>query len=76
MRIIIDGQRIPVNARASKDILLTLKSIGENAKIGACSMMLPRKSFISTQKVHHSLFQCPIARQALTQLRALVCWEK
>jgi N-acetylmuramoyl-L-alanine amidase len=28
MRIIIDGQRIPVNARASKDILLTLKSMG------------------------------------------------
>lgn len=29
MRIIIDGQRIPVNARASKDILLTLKSMGK-----------------------------------------------
>ncbi|MDR3564594.1 MAG: N-acetylmuramoyl-L-alanine amidase [Negativicutes bacterium] len=29
MRIIIDGQRIPVNARTSKDILLTLRSIGK-----------------------------------------------
>lgn len=29
MRIIIDGQRIPVNARVSKDILLTLRSIGK-----------------------------------------------
>ena len=28
MRIIIDGQRIPINARTSKDILMTLKSIG------------------------------------------------
>lgn len=28
MRIIIDGQRIPVNARTSKDILLTLRSMG------------------------------------------------
>jgi len=29
MRIIVDGQRIPVNARASKDILLTLRSLGK-----------------------------------------------
>jgi N-acetylmuramoyl-L-alanine amidase len=29
MRIIIDGQRIPVNARASKDILLTLKNMAK-----------------------------------------------
>lgn len=28
MRIIIDGQRIPVNARTSKDILMTLRSMG------------------------------------------------
>lgn len=28
MRIIIDGQKIPINARTSKDILLTLKSMG------------------------------------------------
>lgn len=29
MRIIIDGQRMPVHARASKDILLTLKSMAK-----------------------------------------------
>jgi N-acetylmuramoyl-L-alanine amidase len=29
MRIIIDGQRMPVNARASKDILTTLKSMSK-----------------------------------------------
>lgn len=29
MRIIIDGQRMPVNARVSKDILVTLKSIAK-----------------------------------------------
>jgi len=29
MRIIIDGQRMPVNARASKDIILTLKSMSK-----------------------------------------------